>query len=276
MSDQIVLRDGGQLFQGDCLEIMGAFGDDTFDALICDPPYCSGGVTEAGKGRATHQGLRSETMRAGRFKWFGGDNMTTAGLVFLLRSVAVEALRVVKPSGHLMMFCDWRMVPMLAPALESAGWRLRNIICWNKGHFGCGTGFRPQHEMVLHLTHRAPVFHAANVGNVITSKRVGRGTQIHPTEKPVDVMEQLIRVTTPKGGHVLDPFAGSGATGQAALDHGYRVTLIEREPGYVEAVQQRLSQLGGHEDEHDCLGVTRSAAPSPVSVSLPDLFGDAA
>lgn len=276
MSDHITLRDGSRLFQGDCLEIMSSFGDDSFDALICDPPYCSGGVTEAGKGRATHQGLRSETMRAGRFKWFGGDNMTTAGLVFLLRSVAVEALRVVKPSGHLMMFCDWRMVPMLAPALESAGWRLRNIICWNKGHFGCGTGFRPQHEMVLHLTHRAPEFHAANVGNVITSKRVGRGTQIHPTEKPVDVMEQLIRVTTPKGGHVLDPFAGSGATGQAALDGGYSVTLIEREPGYVEAVRQRLSQTTTAGFEVTVAPTAQSEPPSlPTPVAF-DLFGSAA
>jgi site-specific DNA-methyltransferase (adenine-specific) len=242
---EIALRRGLTLHQGDCLEVMEGFADDTFDALICDPPYCSGGVTEAGRGRATHQGLRAETMRAGRFKWFGGDNMTTAGLVFLLRSVAVEALRVVKPSGHLMMFCDWRMVPMLAPALESAGWRLRNIVCWNKGHFGCGAGFRPQHEMVLHLTHRAPEFHAADVGNVITSKRVGRLTQVHPTEKPVDVMQQLIRVTTPKAGHVLDPFAGSGATGQAALDLGFRATLIEREPMYVDAIKLRLGGEAG-------------------------------
>lgn len=242
---EIALRRGLTLHQGDCLEVMEGFADDTFEALICVPPYCSGGVTEAGRGRATHQGLRAETMRAGRFKWFGGDNMTTAGLVFLLRSVAVEALRVVKPSGHLMMFCDWRMVPMLAPALESAGWRLRNIVCWNKGHFGCGTGFRPQHEMVLHQTHRAPEFHAADVGNVITSKRVGRLTQVHPTEKPVDVTQQLIRVTTPKDGHVLDPFAGSGATGQAALDLGFRATLIEREPMYVDAIKLRLGGEAG-------------------------------
>lgn len=231
-----------RLLLGDCLERMTEIPDGSVDAVITDPPYCSGGVTEAGKGRATHQGLRSETMRAGRFQWFQGDNMTTAGLVFLLRAVACDALRVVKPSGHLMMFCDWRMVPMLAPGLESAGWRLRNIVVWDKGHFGAGTGFRPTHEMILHLTHRAPQFHSASIGNVIRSKRVHSSKRDHPTEKPLELMRDLLKVTVPARGTVLDPFAGSGATLHAAILEGMDFIGIERDPKYFEIAQKRIAE----------------------------------
>lgn len=230
------------LLLGDCLDRMSEIPDGTVDALITDPPYCSGGVTEASRGRATHQGLRSETMRGGRFQWFQGDNMTTAGLVFLLRSVACEGLRVVKPTGHLMMFCDWRMVAMLAPALESAGWRLRNMVVWDKGHFGAGTGFRPTHEMILHLTHRSPEFHSASVGNVIREPRVHSSRRDHPTEKPLGLMQKLLRVTVPKGGTVLDPFVGSGATLCAAVSEGINFIGIERDPGYFAVAEKRIAE----------------------------------
>lgn len=226
-----------QLIQGDCLDAMADLPDACVDAVITDPPYCSGGVMESGKGRAKGQGLRGGS---GRFQWFDGDNMTTAGLAFLLRSMACEALRVVKSSGHLLVFADWRMVPSLGPALESAGWRSRNIVVWDKGHFGLGTGFRPTHEMILHLTHRAPEFHSASVGNVIRVSRVPNKEREHPTEKPLDLMRQLIRVVTPKSGTVLDPFAGSGTTLVAADLEGRHAIGIERELNYIEISRARI------------------------------------
>ena len=139
-------------------------------------------------------------MKSGRFSWFASDNMTTSGLVWLLRSMAVESARIVRPSGSLMAFCDWRMVTSLAPAMESAGWRQRNLCIWDKGHFGCGSGFRPRHEMIVHLTKRAPIFHSARLGNVLSHPRVKNGDKLHATEKPIGLMQDLIEVTSPIGG----------------------------------------------------------------------------
>lgn len=228
-----------KLLRGDCLEVMRGLADASVDAVITDPPYCSGGFTEASKGGAKGQGLRAETLKAG--PWFDGDNMTGGGLVFLLRAVACEALRITKPTGNLLVFCDWRMMPMLAPALESAGWRYRSLVVWNKGVAGLGSGFRMQHELVLHFAKRGSRFHATDVGNVITTKRMSHRTRIHPTEKPVDLIRPLIRVTTPPGGVVLDPFAGSGATLRAARAEGRDAIGIEREAAYVKAAEQRLA-----------------------------------
>lgn len=60
----------------------------------------------------------------------------------------------------------------------------------------------------------------------------------HPTAKPIGLMEDLCRLLCPPGGHILDPFAGSGTTGTAAALHGFRCTMIERDPTFGLPVQQ--------------------------------------
>lgn len=229
-----------ELYLGDCLKVMADLARDSADAVITDPPYCSGAATEANKGSATHQGLRTESMKGGRFTWFAADNMTTSGLVWLMRSVSVEAARIVNDGGSMLAFCDWRMSINLAPAMESAGWRLRNICVWDKGHFGLGTGFRPQHELIIHLTKRAPVFHHQGYSNVIQCRRTARDEQEHPTQKPLGLMQALIEVTSPAGGTVVDPFMGSGTTGVAAVALGRRFVGVEVDPTNFDIACKRI------------------------------------
>lgn len=62
----------------------------------------------------------------------------------------------------------------------------------------------------------------------------------HPTVKPVDLMRWIVRLVTPPGGTVLDLFAGSGTTGEAALVEGFDVVLIEREADYVPLIERRI------------------------------------
>lgn len=62
----------------------------------------------------------------------------------------------------------------------------------------------------------------------------------HPTVKPLDLMQWLVRLVTPKGGLVLDPFAGTGTTGEAAWREGMRAVLIEREPEYQRDICRRM------------------------------------
>lgn len=118
-----------RVVHGDALEVLDSLPDASVDAVVCDPPYCSGSVGEAPRVAAKGQGIRSENLR--RFGWFTGDNMGTAGLVFLLRAVAFACVRVVRPEGHLVVFTDWRQLPNVAPALESAGLRYQNLVVWN-------------------------------------------------------------------------------------------------------------------------------------------------
>lgn len=77
----------------------------------------------------------------------------------------------------------------------------------------------------------------------------------HATVKPLDLMRWLVRLVTRRGGHVLDPFAGSGTTGEAALLEGMESTLIELESDHLPLILARVkkplqpSMFGDWEEE---------------------------
>ncbi|MFM7469687.1 MAG: DNA-methyltransferase [Vampirovibrionales bacterium] len=70
--------------------------------------------------------------------------------------------------------------------------------------------------------------------------RIDGGRNHHPTVKPTDLMAYLVTLVTPKGGHVLDPFMGSGSTGKACVQKGFAFTGIERDPDYLNIAQSRI------------------------------------
>ena len=73
------------------------------------------------------------------------------------------------------------------------------------------------------------------------ASKTDRAGSKHPTVKPVSLMQWLVRMVTPPGGIILDPFAGSGTTGAAALLEGVNAILIERETEYIADIKRRLS-----------------------------------
>ena len=71
----------------------------------------------------------------------------------------------------------------------------------------------------------------------------------HPTIKPVDLMQYLCRLVTPPGGTILDCFAGTGTTGEAAFREGFNAVLIEREPEYISDIRRRMALCMSGPDE---------------------------
>jgi site-specific DNA-methyltransferase (adenine-specific) len=82
-------------------------------------------------------------------------------------------------------------------------------------------------------------------GNEHQPKQVQPSKNSHPTVKPTDLMAYLIRLVTPKGGTVLDPFMGSGSTGKAAVREGMDFVGIEREDEYMEIAKSRIEHEQG-------------------------------
>ncbi|MBP6818325.1 MAG: site-specific DNA-methyltransferase [Ferrovibrio sp.] len=94
----------------------------------------------------------------------------------------------------------------------------------------------------------------------------------HPTVKPVDLMAYLCRLVTPPDGVVLDPFAGSGTTGVAALREGFGAVLIEREATFHADIQARLAHYAG-EGGHSAAVTQRHADPEKSVIEKLPLFG---
>jgi DNA modification methylase len=104
--------------------------------------------------------------------------------------------------------------------------------------------------------------------------RDDRADSKHPTVKPVDLMRWLVRLITPPGGHVLDPFAGSGTTGEACMLEGFDCTLIERDAQHVADIEHRMQRWHGGD-----LPLFSSWPPAETDAQderMADLFQEAA
>lgn len=95
----------------------------------------------------------------------------------------------------------------------------------------------------------------------------------HPTVKPLDLMQWLVRLVTPKGGTVLDPFAGTGTTGEAAWREGMNAILIEREEEYQADIARRMD-LATNPTKRSAVAATKNNLDDPNS--LPLFAGDVA
>lgn len=201
-------------------------------AIITDTPYCSGGFTEASRRTSKSMGVKSEALG-----WFEGDNMTTLGLQFLLRAIAIDSWTMLRKGGTLSLFMDWRMIPAIAPAIESARLRWQQLVVWDKKSAGLGNGFRAQHETLLHFAKGVPLYASAQNGNVLS---VGRPRdRMHPTEKPVDLLAKIIETVAEPGALIVDWFGGAGSVGVAAIASGRRAVLFEVDPVFHERALER-------------------------------------
>lgn len=224
-----------RIIHGDVLQQLRLLPACSVDAVVADPPYSSGTRRENSKG------VRKSMNRIGEDEdWFGTDSLTTNGFVWLMRECAVEWQRLIRPGGHILVFIDWRMMPALAGAIESADLRHAGVLVWDKTFFGMGACFRNQHEFILHFSKGvgSPP-RRRDVGNVLSFKPIRGGE--HPTQKPLELMRTLISVVASPGELILDPFCGSGSTLVAAQRHGCDAIGIERDVSFVAVSEARIT-----------------------------------
>ena len=222
---------------GDCLDEMAKIEVDTFDAVVTDPPYSSGGRTQAA---ARNIVSKSDSREAD--EWFLGDNMGVDTYIRWMRQIARESLRVVIQGGHAYVFTDWRQFTNLSTAWESVGWSLRSVIVWDKAKGGAmGSFWRNNHEWVCVFTKGQPNPPAhRSCYNTWTGAKPQ--SHEHPTEKPLGLMRYIISAIPKSVNNILDPFAGSGTTLEAAKLCGFNATGIERNPIFVKACAARCAQ----------------------------------
>lgn len=227
---------GITIWQRDALELVEDWSGPSVDFVLTDPPYCSGAHESARRGKRAALTPESVSERP----TIAMDSMGLLGYEWVSRRWFLAVRKFTREGGHLACFTDWRMAPWVQKLLETAGWRLTNLIVWDKGYPGLGSGFRAQHEFIVVASNGEPKWHSYDYGNVLHSVRVTRGE--HPHEKPPDLLRRLIETCSPNGGTVLDLFMGSGTTLKAAKDSGRRAIGIEIEERYCEIAVKRLAQ----------------------------------
>jgi site-specific DNA-methyltransferase (adenine-specific) len=248
------------LWQGDSLALLLDMPDASVDAVITDPPYSSGGTYRSDRAGHSTADKYNVARRAAHLPDFGGDNRDQRSWSYWCVLWMTQALRVTAPGGILACSIDWRQLPALTDAIQAAGWTWRGVLVWAKPDARPQQG-RPTNacEFIAWAT----AGHRPLVGESLPGLWVQPTPRDrhHQTEKPLQIYRDLVRVA-PVGGIVLDPFAGSGTTGVAALAEGRRFVGIEMSAAYVDVALGRLKSaagLAGHADVQPALDLRASA-----------------
>ena len=208
------------------------------EILLTDPSYCSGGFQESGKVTGSIGTKQSDGKGGYSTPTISSGNLSTRGYQVLMKAVLGAA--DVKVAY---LFTDWRMWVYLFDLVEGSGLGVRNMIVWNKKSPGMGNGWRAQHELVMFAHRTKPKWdNHKGYGNVLEATR--SGNELHPTQKPVEILEKLLDNTDWAEG-VLDPFGGSGTTLIAAESAGQPAYLMEMEPRFVDVIVRRYIKATG-------------------------------
>jgi site-specific DNA-methyltransferase (adenine-specific) len=195
-----------ELLQEDAVSFMTRLPDHSADLVITDPPYES-----LEKHRARGTTTRLKKSKASSNEWF--DIFPNRRFPDLLEQV----YRVLRPNAHFYLFCDSETMFAVKPLAEAAGFKFWKPLVWDKVHLGMGYHYRARYEFVLFFEKGRRALNDRSTPDILRVKRVMGG---YPTEKPVELLEILVRQSSAAGEFVLDPFMGSGSTGVASVRLG--------------------------------------------------------
>jgi site-specific DNA-methyltransferase (adenine-specific) len=230
------------MVQGEMLSALRALPSASVDALVCDPPYSSGGTFRGDRMTdTTHKYVRNGS--ATRRPDFAGDNRDQRSFAYWCALWLSECLRIARPGAMACLFTDWRQLPSTTDALQAGGWVWRGIVPWDKTEAVRPQLGRPRAQCEYVVWGSAGPMNGREALGVlpgIIRERVHLDDKHHIAGKPVEVMQQLARYCVP-GGVILDPFAGSASTGVGALREGRRFIGVEIEPYWHQVACARLA-----------------------------------
>jgi site-specific DNA-methyltransferase (adenine-specific) len=209
-----------KIFQGDCIDILAAIPESSVDLVFADPPYflSNGGITcHAGKMVSVHKGDWDKSRGPDANHEFN-------------RAWLAACQRVLKPNGSIWVSGTAHVIHSVGFALQQLGFKLLNDISWVKPN-------PPPNLSCRYFTHATETIiwaakdkKSRHTFNYKLMKEANRGKQMksvweirppeawekkfgkHPTQKPVALLERILRASTNEGDLVLDPFLGGGTT----------------------------------------------------------------
>lgn len=254
------------LYLDDSIKFLQRLPENSVDMIFADPPYnlSNGGFT-------VHAGKRV-SVNKGKWDVSAGVDEDFA---FHLRWIE-ECRRVLKPGGTLWVSGTYHSIYQCGHAIQLLGFKVLNDIAWFKRNASpnlSGRYFTASHETLIWARkdpkakhtfnyldmkngdwHKSDVY--KNEGKQMRSvweaadevwdigtpppaeKRFGK----HPTQKPMALLERIVRASTNEGDIILDPFTGSSSTGLAAVKYGRKFIGIDLEKDYLELSKKRYQE----------------------------------
>jgi site-specific DNA-methyltransferase (adenine-specific) len=225
------------LILGDSTLILPGLPSASFDCIATDPPYSPGGASPVSRKRPPAGKIQDGDARKAYQPFLGASRDQRSQFAWMTLWLS-EAWRIARPNGILLLFTDWRMLPLSSDAVQAGGWTWRSTLVWdktegarpNKGYF------RHQAEFILFGTKGGWTAPTPMTYPGVYRHAVRPSEKNHVTGKPVALARELLAPLAP-GSDVLDPFMGGGSILRAAVLAGHSVTGIELEPASFVAAE---------------------------------------
>jgi DNA modification methylase len=168
------------IYNDDSLEKIKVFKPNHFDAVITDPPYSFGLASFSGVGNNKVS------------KW--GDLLNQS---YFFRELINNAKRCLKKNGVIWLFANWRMLPVLMKGTIEANESIESVLIWDKDWIGPGgsKGLRPSYEIVVLICPGDKGILNRGIRDIVTVPW-SSNKKYHPAEKPVGLLEHLVKIST--------------------------------------------------------------------------------
>ena len=264
-----------QILHGDNLTAMRSMPDESFQLVYMDPPFNTGRrqerqqTTTVRSDTGARTGFQGQSYDTVKGTLYGYDDEFADYWEFLEPRL-VEAHRLLRDSGTLYVHLDYREAHYAKVALDALFGRASflNEIIWAYDYGAKSTRRWPtKHDTILVYVKNPKTYFFDSTAvdrepymapGLVTPEKVARGklptdvwwhTIVSPTgnektgyatQKPLGILRRIIQASSAEGDAVLDPFAGSGTTGAAAIELGRAVVLIDESPDAVAIIEKRL------------------------------------
>lgn len=214
---------------GDCLEVMQTIPDKSVDLCLTDPPY--------------------NIARNNNFSTMGraGIDFGEWDKGFDLFSYIDQVSRILKKDGSFVVFNAWRNLGAIADYAETQGFETKDMVRLEKSNP------MPRNRDRRYITDYECAIWFVKKGAKWTFNRQDGKYQrpkfvasiesgLHPTQKNLNLMENLLKIHSNQGDMVIDPFMGSGTTGVACKNLGRKFIGIEQDANYFEIAKKRINE----------------------------------
>lgn len=221
-------------------DVARLMGDEKADLLFTDPPYGVG-----------YEGYTPDRLT------IEGDRMTPEQFREFLAAAFASCGNALKPTASVYIcYADRWQREMLA-ACETAGFALRCTIIWAKNTFAWGFArYKFQHEAIFHghIAGETDPWYGDKTQSTLWQENKPAANRLHPTMKPVELIERAIRNSSRKDDIVVDLFGGSGSTMIACERMRRSARLMEIDPRYCDVSIRRWQEFSGKAVKHSDSG----------------------
>ena len=224
------------------------------DMVFTDPPY--GMSYGGGRAKGDHALNKNGGVLIKAHGMIKGDDLEGESLINLVRDAIATCIASSKQGAAYYICFTWRTYSEFEEAIALGGASVANCIVWDKKSIGLGNAnYRPQHEFIFYVKGGA-WYGDRSQSDVWYMSRGATGEYVHPTQKPVELVERAISNSSKPGDLVLDVFGGSGSTLIACEKTSRHCRLVDLDPKYVDVMVKRWQDYTGKQAIHAESGKT--------------------